>query len=80
MGNKKHVKKVNNKVYVNYKQDNDLLLLPNVAIPQRSSYNNVGEETSKQQKIVILSASITRPINMIRFNNKIKNGHAVKRG
>ena len=78
--NKKHVtKKVNNKVYVNYKQDNDLLLLPNVAIPQKSFHNKLCEENSKQQKIVILSASITRPINMIRFNNKINNGYAVKR-
>ena len=52
-------------------KDNNDLLLRNVAIPLNKS-------TIKERKIVILSASITKPIQMKQFN-LIRNGTAVKR-
>ena len=53
-------------VYVNKKNFNDLPL-KNVIV------------NSPKRKILILSASITKPINMVQFNNLLINGHAVKR-
>ena len=56
----------NGKVYINQRHYNDLPL------------RNVATKLTKR-KILILSASITKPINMVKFNEGITNGYAVKR-
>ena len=56
----------NGKVFINQRHYNDLPL------------RNVATKLTKR-KILILSASITKPINMVKFNEEITNGYAVKR-
>ena len=40
---------------------------------------NVAKSINKEKKIAIVSASITKPINMNKLNESIVNGYAVKR-
>ena len=58
------------KVYTNKYPEGNMLPLRNVAIPIKPK---------KDAKISIISASITKPIDMVEFNRLLVNGHAVKR-
>ena len=53
-------------MFINQRHYNDLPL------------RNVATKLTNR-KILILSASITKPINMVKFNEEITNGYAVKR-
>ena len=61
------------RIYVNRNPERNVLPLRNVAKPIHKT------NTIKQRKIAILSASITKPIDMIEFNDCIDNGSCVKR-
>ena len=63
------------KVFVNELHANDLPLR-NVATKLKNSNQ---QYSRAHRKILILSASITKLINMAMFNNKLINGNAVKR-
>ena len=67
----------NNKVYTNKKQINNLPLR-NVARPIKERYASYAEK-SVHRKLAIISDSITKPIDMVEFNDKLINGSAVKR-
>ena len=67
----------NDRMYFNEHPERNTLQMPlrNVAIPiTRSS-----ETRTKKRKVVLLSASITKPINMIKFNDSLVSGNAIKR-
>ena len=68
----------NSRIYTNNNPERDILPSKNAAKP----YNNYVAHTNvanKKRKIAIISASITKPINMIQFNRALKNGDAIKR-
>ena len=51
----------------------------NLTKPLRNTYTKYSEFANKEKKIAIISASITKPIDIKEFNDLIKNGKAVKR-
>ena len=65
---------------VNNFPDNDVLLRNAPAIqrthPGNSTYANI---TKRGKKIVIISSSICKRINMNKFHDNLKNGNAIKR-
>ena len=67
-----------NRIFVNKNPERNTLGLPlrNVAEPIGNSYDRY---KNGSRKIAILSASISKPIDMIKFNNAIVNGSAIKR-
>ena len=73
----KHKEK--SRVYVNKHPESNRLPLRNVAIPIDNSYTNYDANIRKERTIALLSASITKPIDMREFSNLINHGTAVKR-
>ena len=61
-----------NNIFINKNPESDKMIYRNI----KSKH---AEITNRESKTLILSASITKPINMNMFNNSIVNGSAIKR-
>ena len=74
------IKKNANKgqVFINERHCNDLPL-KNVDTQLKIPFQRYSEAPNTERKVLILSASITKPINMVKFNEQLENGSAVKR-
>ena len=77
-----HLKSTTNKsdksrIYINKNPERNFLPLRNVAKPIHNT--KYVASTRKQRQIAIISDSITKPIDMNKFNDVIDNGSCVKR-
>ena len=74
------IKKNANKgqVLINERHCNDLPIR-NVDTQLKIPCQRYSEAPNTERKVLILSASITKPINMVKFNEQLENGYAVKR-
>ena len=63
-------------LYTNKHPEKDILSSKKT---QKAEINYKRHTNVKRRKIAIISASITKPINMIEFNRLVKNGDAIKR-
>ena len=67
------------RVFVNKHPERNVLPLKNVSEQLPSAYARYAERSKKRSKIAIISDSITKPIDMRKFDDLIINGDAVKR-
>ena len=68
-----------NRVFVKKHPESNTLPLKNVGRQLSSSYEKRSYQSTKRNKIVVISDSITKPIGMREFNNIVINVDAVKR-